>query len=187
MKNLSRCVIVEDQVMFMQLLVAMLQSKHTLQIVGTATSVAEAIKLCTSLTMELMILDLSLPDGDGLAVARCLMQHQPKAHVMVLSGEANSFFVPPDLTSQVLAVIDKTAAFKSLQIALDEFLGDPVQALTPRQFHIFQLIGQGLHNTEIAKALELAIPTLETHRKAIARKLQMSGVELVRLAALYDR
>jgi DNA-binding NarL/FixJ family response regulator len=106
---------------------------------------------------------------------------------MILSGQANSFFVPPDLTSQVLAVIDKTAAFKSLQIALDEFLGDPVQALTPRQFQIFQLIGQGLHNKEIAKALELAIPTVETHRKAIARKLQMSGAELVRLAALYDR
>jgi DNA-binding NarL/FixJ family response regulator len=187
MKNICRCVVIEDQVMFLQLLVAMLQAKPGLQIVGTATNVAEALKLCTSMTIDLMILDLSLPDGDGLAVARCLMQYQPKAHVMVLSGQANSFLVPPDLSSQVLAVVDKTAAFQSLQIALDELLGDPVQALTPRQFHIFKLIGQGLHNKEIAKTLELATSTVETHRKAIAHKLQMSGAELVRLAALYSR
>jgi len=60
----------------------------------------------------------------------------------------------------------------------------PVAALTPRQRQIFSLIGQGLSNKAIAHATGLAVATVETHRKAIARRLNCSGAELVRRATL---
>ena len=68
-----RCLIVEDQVMFLQLLCSMLEAMPGLTVVGTATRQADAIALCSGDDApDLLILDLTLPDGDGLAVAQAL-------------------------------------------------------------------------------------------------------------------
>ncbi|WP_438983026.1 response regulator transcription factor, partial [Vulcanococcus sp.] len=80
-----------------------------------------------------------------------------------------------------------TAAFSQLQAVLERCLPRCNEPLTPRQQEIYGLIGQGLSNKEIAKATELSIATVETHRKAIAQKLGMSGAELVRQASLLGR
>ena len=81
-------------------------------------------------------------------------------------------------------MVDKTAAFSQLQAVLQELLGQPRPTLTPRQREIYGLIGQGLTNRAIARATGLALTTVETHRKAIAQKLGLSGAELIRRAAL---
>jgi DNA-binding NarL/FixJ family response regulator len=60
-----------------------------------------------------------------------------------------------------------------------------VLSLTPRQRQIFSLIGQGHTNKDIARLTGLSVATVETHRKAIARRLGRSGAELVRMAALH--
>ena len=61
-----RCVVVEDQVMFLQLLVAMLHTQPRLEVVATARGVDEAIAVCAEHSPDLLILDLALPDGDAL-------------------------------------------------------------------------------------------------------------------------
>lgn len=60
-----------------------------------------------------------------------------------------------------------------------------MEGLTPRQQDIFALIGKGLTNKAIAHSTGLSLATVETHRKAIARRLGCSGAELVRRAALH--
>jgi DNA-binding NarL/FixJ family response regulator len=181
------CLIVEDQVMFLQLLRSMLEAIPGLEVRSTATSQAEAIALCRSdEPPELLILDLSLPDGDGLAVAHTLAESRPEAKVVVLSGQASSFVCPAPLRPLIVGVVDKTAAFSQLQAVLERCLPHRPEPLTPRQQEIYRLIGQGLSNKDIAKTTELSIATVETHRKAIAQKLGMSGAELVRQASLFD-
>jgi DNA-binding NarL/FixJ family response regulator len=83
-----------------------------------------------------------------------------------------------------VGVVDKTAAFAQLHSVLERCLPAAGEPLTPRQREIFNLIGQGLSNKEIARSTSLSIATVETHRKAIAQKLGMSGAELVRHASL---
>ena len=183
-----RCLIVEDQLMFLQLLRSMLEALPGLVICGTATSQAEAIALCSGREPpDLLLLDLALPDGDGLAVAEALLQRQPAAQVIVLSGQASSFICPAHLQPSIRGVVDKTAAFSQLQAVLQRCLPQQPEALTPRQQQIYGLIGQGLSNKEIARAAELSVATVETHRKAIAQKLRVSGAELVRQASLLGR
>jgi len=183
-----RCLIVEDQVMFLQLLRSMLEAMPGLEVVATATRQAEAIALCSGDDPpDLLILDLALPDGDGLAVAHTLATARPDSKVVVLSGQASSFVCPAWLQPLIVGVVDKTSAFAQLTQVLERCLPQNSEPLTPRQQEIYGLIGQGLTNKEIARATDLSVATVETHRKAIAQRLGVSGAELVRQASLRSR
>lgn len=188
-----RCVVVEDQVMFLQLLVGLLRSQSALEVVATAQSVAQGIKACREHCPDLVILDLALPDGDGVAVAEVLRAEQPQARVIVLSGQASSFVCPEALQPLVHAVIDKTRAYDSLLQAVSRLEGASqdkadmrlrVEILTARERQIFALIGQGSSSRQIAETLQLSPHTVETHRRNITGKLGLSGIDLVRLAAM---
>ena len=148
---------------------------------------------CRKLRPDALILDLALPDGDGLGVARFLRLLQPEAKALVLSAQASSFVCPEELEAMLVGVVDKTSTYETLRDVIEAALleetpqqapNGPVAALTPRQRQIFDLIGQGLSNKAIAHGTGLAVATVETHRKAIARRLNCSGAELVRRAAL---
>ena len=183
-----QCLIVEDQLMFQQLLRSMLEALPGLEVKATATTQAEAIAHCSGEDPpDLLILDLALPDGDGLAVAEALAQRRPDAQVVVLSGQASSFVCPAGLQTLIRGVVDKTAAFSQLQNVLERCLPNQPEPLTPRQREIYALIGQGLSNKDIAQTTGLSVTTVETHRKAIAQKLGVSGAELVRQASLLGR
>jgi DNA-binding NarL/FixJ family response regulator len=183
-----QCLIVEDQLMFQQLLRSMLEAMPGLEVKATATTQAEAIAHCSGEDPpDLLILDLALPDGDGLAVAQALAQRRPDAQVVVLSGQASSFVCPAGLQPMICGVVDKTAAFSQLQSVLEHCLPNRPEPLTQRQREIYALIGRGLSNKDIAQTAGLTVTTVETHRKAIAQKLGVSGAELVRQASLLGR
>jgi DNA-binding NarL/FixJ family response regulator len=185
-----RCLIVEDQVMFLQLLCKMLQGLPGLEVVATATTCHGGFEACRRHQPDALILDLALPDGDGLAVARFLQMGNPNARALVLSAQAASFVCPEDLEPMLVGVVDKTATYETLQDVIEAALlqrsrsGPALDELTPRQRQIYGLIGQGFSNKAIAQHTGLTLATVETHRKAIARRLQCSGSELVRRAAL---
>jgi DNA-binding NarL/FixJ family response regulator len=198
MESLLRCLIVEDQVMFVQLLSRLLLGMPGLEIVATATSCHEAMQACQQHRPQLLILDLALPDGEGLQVARFLRMLEPDARVLVLSAQASSFVCPEELEAMVVGVVDKTSTYETLEEVIHSALhpdsgsAQPansdavlVLGLTPRQRQIFSLIGRGLTNKDIARLTGLSVATVETHRKGIARRLGRSGAELVRMAALH--
>ena len=72
-----RCLVVEDQTMFLQLLSGMLRTIPGVEVVATATTVAEGQAACAGDAFDLLILDLSLPDGHGLAVLRSATARRP--------------------------------------------------------------------------------------------------------------
>jgi DNA-binding NarL/FixJ family response regulator len=189
------CVLVEDQGLFLELLGGMLSMRGGLRVVATARSVAEGKSACAKHRPDLLVLDLDLPDGNGLEVARGLLEKNPVARVIIVSGHASDFVCPPWLDANLQAIISKNDTFASLRKELDEILGveghskRPLKRknvsnkpLTPRESEIFALVGDGLTNKEICARLNISSHTVQTHRKRIAIKLGTNGAELVQRA-----
>ncbi|MEB3361293.1 MAG: response regulator transcription factor [Synechococcaceae cyanobacterium] len=183
-----RCLLVDDQAMFLELLVAMLRSQGLVDVAGACGSVSEAKLLCQELRPDLLILDLALPDGSGTEILDTLRQVSPAARVIILSAEASGFMCPVSLRDQVEAVIDKSRAYADLNQAVAAlrrrcFGGEHHQPLTAREDEVLSLIAGGFSNQEIATALHLSRHTVETHRKRIVAKLGIRSQDLVRHAA----
>jgi two-component system, NarL family, response regulator DesR len=194
----TRVVIVEDQLMFLQLLSGMLRSQRDVELLATSTSATAAKEAFEKLDdVNLVILDLDLPDGCGLEVLHHALGIHPDLLCIVLSGHASQFVAPPDLKHCIRAVVDKTEAYDDLRLALQEITSSrcdnlgispqPTRVLTRREIEIFRLIGQGVISKQIAAELYISIQTVETHRKSIAKKLQSSGADLVRLASVFNQ
>ncbi len=193
------CLVVEDHTMFLQLLVGMLRTVPGIQVRSTATTVAEAVAALRAETYDLLVLDLKLPDGDGLDVLRAAAAANPAVECIVLSSAAAEFTCPQGLLGNLRALVDKTQAYEHLQGAIAAIVrargidvatgegGDPLSLLRPRELEVFRLIGQGLKTSEIGERLGISRNTVETHRKGIAAKLGASGAELVRLATLHNQ
>lgn len=182
--------------MFLQLLRAMLEAEQLVEVVAVARSAKEGVAACRRTRPDILLLDLALPDGKGLDVARALAKCRPEARTIIVSGEADTFRCPPDLKKQVYSVVDKTRTFDVVRQELAGCLREiaPITGaarenigqLSPRETEILRLIGQGMSTKEIAAAASISQNTVETHRKKIAAKLGVRAGGLVRHAALYD-
>ena len=201
-----RPLVVEDERMFQELLVTMLRSRTPLREISGAETAAAAVSACSRLQPDLLILDIALPDGDGLTVARALQQLKPEARMIVLSSHASTFQRPHDLCQNIVAVVDKSRAFDELAHEIQALLGseaspaaaddddDPeavtslvLQELPRRERQVMIRIGQGQSNKAMAEQLGLSVRTVESHRRNIAIKLGCSGARLVRIATLLNQ
>ena len=189
------CVIVEDQAMFRDLLATIIALRSDIRIVARAHDVVTGRAACEQHKPDVLILDLALPDGDGIDVARRFIEIDPLGQVLVVTGQASDFVCPPWLNRNLQALISKDDAFDSLRRELDDLTGASARAvvgrnastpdLTDREAEVFGLIGDGLSTREIAERLGLSEYTVQTHRKRIATKLRTTGDELVRRAVAH--
>lgn len=191
-----RCLIVEDEVMFAHMLAGMLRGIGGLEVVGIAHNRADGLSACEEHRPDLLVLDLALPDGEGVDVARKLARKHPQSRSIVLSGQAATFVLPRGLRTHIHAVIEKTKAYSVLQREVLQFLAaqsgaapatDPESVLSAREREVFRELGRGQANKQIAQRLGIASATVALHRKRIAAKLKTRGAELVRLASLHHR
>jgi DNA-binding NarL/FixJ family response regulator len=188
------CLIVEDQVMFLELLQGMLAIRGGLRILGRAETVTEGVAACIHHAADLLLLDLALPDGDGLVVAKRFIEANSAGRVIVITGHANSFVCPAWLNRNLQAVISKNDTFQALRAELDELLpsrGPAIRGtaprpaskpLTKREAEVFALMGEGLSSQAIAARLGVSLHTVLTHRKRLAMKLGTRGLELTKRA-----
>lgn len=177
--------------MFLDMLAGMLALRGGIRIVAQARDVITGLQACTAHRPDLLLLDLALPDGDGLEVARQYVKTAPQGRVLVVTGQASEFVCPAWLNDNLQAVISKNDAFASLRRELDELTGagDPAAAddagltsLSPREAEVFGLIGDGLTSRAIAEKLGISEHTVQTHRKRIATKLKTTGDDVLRRA-----
>ncbi len=191
--------VVEDQLMFQELLVGMLRNQAHLGDVFSASTAAEGIAACASLRPDLLILDIALPDAEGLSVAKALQVLKPDAKVIVLSSHASTFLRPPELRDTICAVIDKARAFDDLLQEIAGITGEDLMAdqdgdvprgalaqLTQRERQVLERMGRGDSNKAMASDLGLSVRTVESHRRNIATKLGCSGARLIRIATLLN-
>ncbi len=182
----------------------------TVEIVGEAGSVAEAVPLIRELDPDVVLLDVHLPDGGGEAVIAGVSQERPGVKFLALSvsdaaedvigiiragarGYVTKTISGEELTVAVGRVADGDAVFspRLAGFVLDAFrAGDRVggdaelDELTPREREVLQLIARGYRYKEIAARLHLSVKTVEAHVSSVLRKLQLSSRhELTRWAA----
>jgi DNA-binding NarL/FixJ family response regulator len=122
------CVLVEDEPLLRELLTEVLKSHPATCVVTSVGTATEAIAICRQRPPELLVLDLNLPDGNGLDVALALAAERSDTQVVVLSAEAGCFVCPPELRPLLRGVIDKIHAYEALPAAIDELLASKAEA-----------------------------------------------------------
>ncbi len=185
------CVLVEDQGLFLEMLGGMLNMRGGLRVVASMLNVADGRAAVAKHRPDLLLLDLDLPDGSGLEVAEALLEINPDARIIVISGHATDFVCPAWLRDNLQAVISKNETFSVLRQELDDLLDSAKtnlrprhtrpfaeKPLTAREAEIFASIGEGLTSKEIGVRLHLSEHTVQTHRKRLAAKLGTIGSEL---------
>lgn len=191
-----RCVVVDDHIMVVQLLCSTLRSAAGLDVIAVGTSSADVPRIAVHERIDLLILGVSEGNGSGFDTLRELVVHHPEAKCIILGSFLQE--CPADLRDNVVAFVDKKepliALLAAIQLAVGEQpmvgLGVPTREqlmawLTPREVDVFECLGKGMSNKEVAADLAISVLTVETHRKAISRKLGCNGASLVRMATLY--
>jgi len=197
--------VIEDQTMIRELLViACGQAIPTAEIYAAGTAAA-ALALCARHKPELIILDLVLPDGDGLDLLPEFFRAAPATKIIALSSHIDEFTLHRAVSSRVHGILDKNEQpVKVLREAIDAVLAgrqyissrvqrlraevraDPVafnKILSEREQEVLGLIGLGLANAQIAEKLGISLSTAKHHRLNIMSKLDMhSTPQLIRYA-----
>ena len=205
-----RVLIVDDHPMMRTGLAQLIGSEPDLKVVAEADNARQGLEAVSKLALDLVLLDISLPDKSGLELLKDIRSVRPELPVLVVSMHDELVFAERVLRAggrgyimkqeggqkylqairQVLAgqiyVSEKMSAriLENLSGSPAEKTGaSPVQRLSDREFEVFQLIGQGLGTREIAQRLHLSVKTIEVHRINIKEKLQVkTATELVRFA-----
>lgn len=203
-----KVLIADDHAVVRAGLRSLISAEADLKLVGEAASGSDAIDLVTRLRPEVLLLDLSMPDMDGIAVTRKVKEIQPALQVMILTLHDDEALLRTALKAGASGYILKHAAESELISAIHIIVrGDPyidpslvhkflpevqaktsqssslIEPLTPREKDVLRLIVQGCTNRQVGEELNISVRTVEGHRANILEKLGLhSRVELVRYA-----
>ena len=198
-----RVFLVDDHRLFLSGVRAELEDE--IEVVGSASTVAEAIEGIRATSPDVVLLDVHMPDGGGAAVLAATGSH---AQFLALSvsdaaedviaviragarGYVTKSIAPAELVAAIKRVHDGDAVFspRLAGFVLDAFAGsseaaDPeLDQLTTREREVLRLIARGFAYKQVARELGISIKTVETHVSAVLRKLQLSSrYELTRWA-----
>ncbi len=213
MKAIPRKIlIVEDHPIFRMGMCELIDQEKDLVVCGSAEDVPTARDLIKSEKPELVILDLSLKNSNGMELLKELNKYHKEIFVLVLSmheeslhaercllAGAKGYVMKHEAIESVIKAIRKIFAGKKYisQRIMESLLnkmgdqpsqgqGSSVQNLTDRELEIFQLIGKGFSSGQIASQLNLSVKTIGAHRERIKGRLGLkTSGEMVRYAVLW--
>lgn len=200
-----RVLIVDDHPIVRQGLKRMIDAEADLEVCGEADSEPNARSAVRELGPDIVIVDLSLQDGDGLELVRAVHAHHPDVPMLVLSMHDEAIYAERMLAEGASGYIMKQAAADQLLTALrtvlqgDTYLSaemaavhkeaaakmgsDPLQRLSNRELQVLNLVGRGVSSRDIATELGLSVKTVESHRQSIKRKLHLlTNSQLIKYA-----
>ena len=199
MKKRIKLLLVDDHPVVRKGISSCLARHDHLQIVGEAGDGEEALKRARELLPDIVLMDIDMPEKDGLEVTELLRKELPKVKVLILSMHSNTEYVMRIIQSGASGYILKEAPTEELvraidtvnageaffspevaRVALNKYVrggaDDPVSQLTNREREVLVQIAEGLSNKEIANKLGVGVRTVETHRERIMRKLNIHSV-----------
>ena len=203
----STVLVVDDHGIFREGLVLLLESQRVLDVVGSVRTGNEAIQVAKDLRPDLIIMDLALPDLNGIDVSVRILHVLPLTRIIMLSGLHTSEYVHRALRAGIRGYVIKDAAGVELAQAIGKvlaggeyvggglaYIGDnrslgawptdsPIERLSMREREILQSVCTGLSSAEIGRILSLSRKTVDTYRSRLMSKLGVRNrVELIRFA-----
>jgi DNA-binding NarL/FixJ family response regulator len=202
----SRILIADDHPLFREGIVQLIERERDLCCCGETDGVAATEAAVARLKPHLLVLDLRLKDGDGLALIKSLKSRFPALPVLVLSEHdetlyaeralragAKGYLMKAEAAHEVLNAIrtvlqgDFCVSRKMAVLVLRKLLdgsseagGNYVERLTDRELQVFQMVGAGRGTADIAAQLHVSPKTIETHRENIKHKLGLrNAVDLL--------
>ncbi len=200
-----RLFLVDDHPLVREGLIARLESVADVRVVGEAGDAAAALEGVGELQPRVVLTDIGMKGVNGIELTRLLLARHPDLIVLVLSmydsaeyaqqamaAGARGYVLKDSPSTEILAAIRAVAAGGTyLSPALAQRLFRPATPrvqLSEREQQILALLGQGQSSKQIARALDIGVRTVETHRQSIRRKLDLAGqAELIRYAVEHAR
>ncbi len=200
--------ITDDHPIVRQGLRQLLEVQADIEVVGEAETGAAAVESVAELLPDVVLMDLVMPDMDGIEATRQLRAASPHTQVVVLTSHHEDAMVfpaikagalsyllkstPPDEVIEAVRAAARREARLHPRVAkrlMQEVSGDKpsLDALTPRELEVLKLIAQGLANREIAAHFVLSEKTIKTHVSNILSKLQLTDRTQAAIYALRQR
>lgn len=194
------CLVVADHQLCGQAVGGLISQQFGLGLAVVCSSVSTALMVMEQQCAPgLLLLDVSQPTESWRDAAAALVRLNPDGRMILLLDQRERFQAPTELSRNLLGVIDKSCSWNDLIALVSQWLQQhpspayrrrtsalmQLNRLSPRELRVFEALGRGMHNKDIARTLTLKISTVETYRKLISAKLGLSGVELVQAAALH--
>jgi DNA-binding NarL/FixJ family response regulator len=208
MREKIHILLADDHPLVRQGFKMILAAQPDMEIVGEAGNGREAVELAGQLQPDVVVMDVAMPELNGIEATRRLADVSPRTRVLALSMHKDSVYVREILRAGARGYLLKDAISSDLLAAVravsrgegylspgvsDAVLNDyrrhvtdPIDLLTSREREVLQMIAEGKTNKEIAVVLNLSVYTVDAHRGRIMEKLNLhSGNELVRFAVRY--
>jgi len=210
-KQKTRVVLADDHPIVLNGLRNLIRTEEDLDLVGEASSGASALKLIRELLPDVAIVDISMPEMNGILLTRRLTEQLPELKVLVLTLHEDRAYVKQALDAGVRGYVLKRSAAENLvqairavvigglyidpAIAHRMFDSNPKRAGTPRsglrvseltdrETEVLKLVALGFTNKEIARQLDIGVKSVETYKSRGSEKLGLkTRAELVRFAS----
>ncbi|PRY26266.1 LuxR family two component transcriptional regulator [Aliiruegeria haliotis] len=189
----TRVLIVDDHPMVVEGIEAILETYDDIEVVGTLTNGREAVERVSELSPDVVLMDLNMPEVNGLSATEILMETRPDLRVLILSMHDSPEYISTALDHGARGYVLKDVPTERIKEAIDQVMAGGQylctgattalkprdtggrEPLTSREQTILLQLAQGKSNKEVAIALDISVRTVETHRKNIKRKLGISS------------
>jgi DNA-binding NarL/FixJ family response regulator len=204
-----RVLIADDHHVVAEGLRHLLQAQPDMEVIGTVHSGRDAVRRAIELDPEVILMDNTMPDMNGIEATRLIRERNPHARVLMLSVHADPFRVVRALRAGASGYIPKSSAGAEVldairevhkgkrylhatireevleQLVDEERSKDPLARLSTRERQVLQMIAEGKATSDIALTLSLSARTVETYRARMMEKLGIRDVpSLVKFAIL---
>jgi two-component system response regulator NreC len=207
----TRILLADDHQLMRSGLRLVIERQPDLTVVGEAADGREAVALAKSLRPDVAVMDISMPNLNGIEAAYqitkthsetaviMLSMHPDESYILrTLKAGAKGYLLKDSAEADLIAAVRAVAQGKSFfspavnKVLLDDYMRklkrsgaeDPYDRLTPREREILQLVAEGKSNKEVASLLNLSVYTVETHRSKVMQKLNLKGVPELTLYAV---
>jgi RNA polymerase sigma factor (sigma-70 family) len=209
--NPIRVLLADDHKLIRAGLRLVVDQQPDLIVVGEADDGRQAVELAKSLKPDVVVMDIGMPNLNGIEAARqirairsdaaavMLSMHSDEGYVLrALSAGARAYLLKDSATTDLVQAIHAVVEGKSFfspavsKVLLQDYMRklqrsgaeDSYDLLSPREREVLQLVAEGKSNKEIASLLNLSVYTVETHRAKIMQKLNLKGVSELILYAV---
>jgi len=194
--------LVDDHQMMRDGLRAVIEKEPELKVVGEADNGRAAVELARNLSPDVVVMDIAMPDMNGILATSVILSEFPKIKVLALSMIADGRFVYNMLRAGASGYLIKDCSFKELSrairrvmqnrtylspgimdIVVQDYVMPPAYSASPDSFNltlrekeVLQLVAEGHSTAQIANSLHVSVKTIESHRQNLMEKLNTRGI-----------